>query len=358
MSVGKGILVVTAMALTGCSNSRLPEHAAAPLAPPAAPAALAWARPLPPPGAAASFAVPARGADGRYLTPNAGLSDADTLWHVRMALNVAALSCRNDPTEAARANYVRLLSVHRSALDQANRTVDAQYRSKLGGQAMAARDTHNTRAYNFFALPPVQARFCDAAVRVSAAAVAMSAAELTAFAPDALAQLEQPFTDFFDAFTSYKSDLARWDKGERERYAMASAPVASVAVAPVVVAPVGRAPPAAIAAPAPAPVMRQASVAPREGGYVVQLSAFSAGDAAQTIWSDLVARHRLIANLPVVQSSAKVSGVTMHRLAVAGFATQAEASRTCAALKADGGSCFVRARLDADTPARWASAAI
>jgi len=355
MSVGKGIWVVTAMALTGCSSSRPAEHVAAPMPPPPTPAAQAWTRPLPPMGAAPSFAVPARASDGTYLTPNHALSDADTLWHVRMALNVAALSCRNDPSDAARANYVRLLSVHRSALDQANRTVDAQYRARLGSQAMAARDTHNTKAYNFFAMPPVQDRFCAAAVQVSAAAVAMSGVEFTAYAPNALAQLEQPFVDFFDAFARYKNDLARWEGGQQQRYAVASAPVTPKAPVRVAAAAPAASPPRA-AMPAAVSTTRQISAPPAQGGYVVQLSAFSAGDAAPTIWSDLAARHRAIAKLPVVQSEAKVSGVTMHRLAVAGFATQAEASKTCAALKADGGSCFVRARLDGDTPARWASA--
>ena len=352
--VGKRLLIGTALALTGCSSTPPPEMAAAPFEPAPPPPPQAWSRPIAPRGVAANFAIPARASDGRYMTPNYALSDADTLWHVRMALNVAALSCRDDPAEPARINYIRLLSAHRATLDQANRTVDAQYRANFGGKAVAMRDTHNTKAYNFFALPAVQRDFCEAAVQVSGTAATMSSAQLAGYAPAALAQLERPFADFFNAYAAYQEDLARWQGGQiaalrpaaPERVAVATvaapAPMASVTPAPIRVA---------AAAPAPAPALL------REGGYVVQLSAFSEGDAAQTIWSDLAARHRAIARLPVVQSEAKVSGVTMHRLAVAGFATQAEASKTCAALKADGGSCFVRARLAGEAPARWASAA-
>ncbi len=49
--------------------------------------------PVAPDGMAASFAPPSQDADG-YLTPNRGLAAAETAWHLRVALNVAALGCR------------------------------------------------------------------------------------------------------------------------------------------------------------------------------------------------------------------------------------------------------------------------
>ena len=62
-----------------------------------------------------------------------------------MALNVAALSCRNPDTQAALANYNRMLSTHNALLAATNDAIDADYRRRFGAQAVATRDSHNTR---------------------------------------------------------------------------------------------------------------------------------------------------------------------------------------------------------------------
>ena len=49
--------------------------------------------PRPPAGAPATLVLPARLGDGSYATPNRALSPVAAVWHLRAALNVAALAC-------------------------------------------------------------------------------------------------------------------------------------------------------------------------------------------------------------------------------------------------------------------------
>ena len=49
----------------------------------------------------------------------------------------------------------------------------------------------------------------------------LPADQLLAYAPTGLAALEKPFTDFFDAYARYQTDLAAWRSGRT----LAMAPV-------------------------------------------------------------------------------------------------------------------------------------
>ena len=194
--------------LAGCATRSGPQVAAPP------PPAQALARPLPPRGSPENMILPALAADGRRITPNRGLSPMETLWHVRMALNVAALSCR-DPADTHRIAYNRLLTAHKAALTKTNGAVADEYRQRFGGQALGARDAHDTMVYNFFALPPAQPGFCATAAQVATGIAAMPSAQLAASAPAALAALERPFLDFYASYADYQQRLARWNAGDR-----------------------------------------------------------------------------------------------------------------------------------------------
>jgi cell division septation protein DedD len=313
-------------------------------------------RPQPPMGAAPGLTIPAVGADGQRITPNRDLGPREALWHVRMALNVAALSCRNPETRDALINYNRMLTAHSALLAATNDAIDADYRRRFGAQGVAMRDSHNTRTYNFFALPPVQSAFCRAAVGVGAEAVAMDATQLVAYAPTALARLERPFFAFFDAYADYQADTARWQNGQKAQTAQ---PVA-VAAAPRKPAaelqrtamraeprtapkPVAKIVP--IAAPRAEPVSEAKPLQTADAGkFVVQLGAVASGDAARAAWQQMVSRNDELDGRPLVQTKAEANGRTLHRIAAGGFDSSAEAARVCAQLKAKGTSCFVRAR--------------
>lgn len=339
-------VAISMLALVSCGTRQ--ETVTAP--PPPAPVPM----PQPPAGAALVQSIPSIAPDGRWMTPNHGLSAPEALWHVRVALNVAALGCRNDPGDAQRLQYNRFLAQHKAALAGSNAAVDSLYRQRFGGSATTMRDTRTTQAYNFFALPPAQAGFCVAATQVGAMLLTIPSDQLATYAPVALQQLEQPFADFYTAYASYRRDLERWQTSRR--YASAQPmpeAVPQVVQPPVVVQPVAYQPPVQ-QSPVVTPPRMTPAVA--TGRYVVQLGAYDSLEAARTAWSAIIARHPEHQASPLVNSSAMVNGKRYYRVGISGFATQAEAARTCTALKAKGATCFARTMVPDDTAVRWAAA--
>lgn len=188
--------------LAGCAGSK--QVAAPAPIPVPAPAPVRTAAPVPPDGAAAGLTIPARLADGSYASPNRGVSAAGAMWHLRAAFNVAALSC---PDATLAPTYNRLLTTHRQALAAAHRLLAAEH----GG--MTSFDPAMTRLYNYFAQPPVLARFCAAAGPLLHQAALLSAGSLDGFAPAALAAIDQPFGEFYARYDRYRADLALWRAG-------------------------------------------------------------------------------------------------------------------------------------------------
>lgn len=198
--------LIALTALGGCASHRDQLVSLSPPAP--APAPLA-PMPQPPQGAYAGMTIPARLADGSYATPNKGLDPASALWHVRVALNVAALGCRGVEGQAITAGYNRMLIRDKAELARANAgTIKAE-----GGQA--AYDEAMTRLYNYFAQPGAQAAFCAAAA--TATAQLADALSIVDAAGPALALLDRPFTDFYGAYDSYRVQLAEWQADRQQR---------------------------------------------------------------------------------------------------------------------------------------------
>ena len=193
---------VAALVLAGCAARRVEAPVAIAIAPPAPPAK--------PPGLPDRIDVPPVGADGEYLTLNHGLLPPDAVWHVRSALNVAALGCRGEQETAIIAAYNAMLRAQRAPLADALRAVQARYKAERGTGWQEQQDTHMTRVYNFFAQPPAQQRFCAVAAAVATEADAVPPADFTAFAVVALVRLEAPFTDVYRAYDGYRRELAAW----------------------------------------------------------------------------------------------------------------------------------------------------
>lgn len=126
-------------------------------------------------------------------TINANLSGNEALWHMRSALNVAALSCRSGKTSSVAPAYNRMIARHKAVLAVANAAEVAPFRARYGAKWAGPYDTHATKLYNFFALPTAQAQFCTVATQVLAKTNAIAPDALVDFAPKALAQLEAPF---------------------------------------------------------------------------------------------------------------------------------------------------------------------
>ncbi len=197
--------VIAALLLSACSTT--PPRLTSPAPPPPQ---ISLVEPKPPAGASINLVVPPRDAFGRYHTINFGISQAAMIWHLRSALNVAALGCRGPLEATLTSDYNRLLAEKRALLASALAQTEADARA-VGGKDW--RDTHDrqmTRLYNYFALPPVKSAFCTVAVRVAAEAVAVSSAEFQAFADSALPRLEAPFLDFYMRYDRYRLELAEW----------------------------------------------------------------------------------------------------------------------------------------------------
>ncbi|MDG2533525.1 hypothetical protein P6144_07705 [Sphingomonas sp. HITSZ_GF] len=168
------------------------------------------ARPLPPAGSTPNQLIPAHGGDGGYMTVNRGISREQTAWHVRAALNVAALGCRDEAERETVAAYNALLSRHKASLAAADFAVKAQYRTRYGAGWDSRHDRDMTRVYNFFAQPPAQTSFCRVARDVLAEARRVSPDQFAAFAADALPRLEAPFTDFYRDYEAWKVADRAW----------------------------------------------------------------------------------------------------------------------------------------------------
>ena len=197
-------MMATALALGGCATRQAPPPAAIAATPSLPP------RPLPPSGYVAAQAMPAVDAEGRYVTPNQHLSPAATVWHVRSALNVAALACRGGDEAALIATYNVMLKQQAAPFAKANKAVQAEERQG-GGDWQTRHDVAMTKLYNFFAQPFAQAGFCTVAGEALRQAATLPPADLERFSMSTLVALEEPFLDAFAASDGYRQQLAAWD---------------------------------------------------------------------------------------------------------------------------------------------------
>jgi len=229
---GKGLTaaLIALAALGGCAahHDQLASVPAPAAPPPLGP------MPQPPAGAYAGMSIPAKLADGSYATPNRDLDPVAAAWHVRVALNVAALGCRGTEGQAITAGYNAMLTRDKAELAHASAaTIKAE-----GGQA--GYDEAMTRLYNYFAQPGAQAAFCAAAAQITNDVA--GAGSLGVVAPAALVSLDRPFTDFYRSYDAYRVDLAQWQADrqqramqpldERPRVVMAMAAPASASAVP------------------------------------------------------------------------------------------------------------------------------
>ncbi len=171
--------------------------------------------PTTPFGASINTIVPMMRADGLRQTINRDLGPLETLWHVRAALNVAALSCTAPQYARLVDDYNAFIRNNAKYLRNANSAIISKYRREQGSGYKQAHDRHQTSLYNFWSFSPLRRPFCDQAVQVSQRAIVTKEDEMEAFGASALAELEKPFNDFYLAYEEYERDLDAW----RRQYA-------------------------------------------------------------------------------------------------------------------------------------------
>ena len=109
-----------------------------------------------------------------------------------------------------------------------------------------------------------------------------------------------------------------------------------IAPAPVPVAVAVAQPQSAQPKPAPKPATTAPAAVRRQGNWRVQLGAFGVASNADKLWGQL-AKHSALSG---TRKTLVPSG-NLTRLMATGFASEAEAARACAALKAEGKACVV-----------------
>lgn len=141
----------------------------------------------PPPAVAARPPAPVA------LSPiHSSVSEAEQVWHVRAALNVAALSCTSQKGPGIARNYNLVLARHARALSESYSAKTTRYQQVAGKGWQRAMDQEMTRLYNHWAWPAAQQQFCDAADGIARRAASLPPAEFNSYAPGALAELDAP----------------------------------------------------------------------------------------------------------------------------------------------------------------------
>lgn len=127
------------------------------------------------------------------LSPiHSSVSDAERVWHLRAALNVAALSCTSQKGPGIARNYNQLLARHARPLSDAYAAKVARYQKAAGKGWQRAMDQDMTRLYNHWAWPPAQQQFCDTADGIARRAVSLPPDAFNGYALGALAELDAP----------------------------------------------------------------------------------------------------------------------------------------------------------------------
>jgi len=228
------IILVGAVAACAPSPVKVVPLSAAP--------ALTPAMPLPPGGAAVSMTIPPIGLDGVRVTPNRGLSRDEQIWHFRSALNVAALNCQGPVWGQIAKEYNKFIVIHKVLLSKTSKAVDREYVKRYPKQnGLRIRDTKLTDLYNYFALPPVRAQYCDMSLRKLTEANQVPKEALAEYAIGGLIDIDTLFVNFYDAYVKYQGDLADWN--------MKYAPKPVYAPPNNIMAPPVTAPPAGVATP-------------------------------------------------------------------------------------------------------------
>ncbi|MEP3226003.1 MAG: hypothetical protein ABJO01_08505 [Parasphingorhabdus sp.] len=206
------------LAIAAATVSVLAACQTAPPPPPSAPVATPQYTPRAPTtpfGASANTIVPPLRADGLRQTINRDIGPLQTVWHVRAALNVAALSCTGSQYERLVSDYNAFIGNNKRFLRNANTAILSKFRREIGNGYQRAHDRHQTRLYNYWSFSPLRRPFCDQAVQVSQRAIITKSEDMEAFGAQALAELEKPFNDFYLAYEEYERDLDEW----RRQYA-------------------------------------------------------------------------------------------------------------------------------------------
>lgn len=191
---------------------------------------------------------------------NRGLTQAATVWHLRAALNVAALACRGTQEATIVARYNAMLTAHKATFAGAQAALTAEFKAG-GGDWQDRQDDAMTRLYNFFSQAQARDAFCTAAAATLAETETLAPGEMQAYAAAVLPTLDAPFAEML----APRPVIALASATNAPVYvpvAVAVAPIPTRAVTPMAASAPSRVPaPAAAQVPAPAVATRAPTAA-------------------------------------------------------------------------------------------------
>ncbi len=135
---------------------------------------------------------------GGFMVPNevvlrkttAAETEANRVWGVRAALNIAALQCQYDPTLETVSNYNAVLKLHGAEFTRAQMMMVSHFK-RFDGPKRAANgfDQYTTRTYNSYSTLDAQYSFCQQAARTGRVVLATPQNGLGAIAPELYKEL-------------------------------------------------------------------------------------------------------------------------------------------------------------------------
>ena len=131
---------------------------------------------------AASASVSDFGVNLRPMTT--AEADANAIWNLRAALNIAALQCQYSPFLATVDLYNGILHQHADEIDRAKLTMMAHFRRYDGARGAASFDQYTTKTYNAYSTLDAQLAFCDRAGTVGRELLAIRKGQLAPIARD------------------------------------------------------------------------------------------------------------------------------------------------------------------------------
>jgi hypothetical protein len=197
--------------LAACAPTKPAPVPPPPPAPAPAPVAVIPPRPLPPGNAAVTQQLPPRDVAGRFVTINSNVDANRAFWQLKTGLNVAAVGCRGAEEATLVAAYNQIIKAHTRTIQTTEKKVIADLAAANRTTGVKERDKLSTQLFNYFAQPPAQSEFCRRATTLAQVVATTPAAQLLTNAPQQLATLDEPFTQFYEAFARYQSDAAAWD---------------------------------------------------------------------------------------------------------------------------------------------------
>jgi hypothetical protein len=112
--------------------------------------------------------------------PTQAEREANAVWNIRAALNVAALQCQYSGWLKTTRNYNSFLQAHSEELVRAQQTMTAHFKRTQGAKAVNAFDMYTTRTYNSYSTLDAQYAFCNAAGEVGRHVLAVPKGKLGA----------------------------------------------------------------------------------------------------------------------------------------------------------------------------------